>query len=116
MNLPLDPIDLPNLGLAVGSIGRVNFRVVQRDLYTLEWPPLASRIERDRHRRAGAERGEKKIVRRRPGICSAESDRFIAFETIRADFNLLSKPSRTAADDYMRRTIRSVGCHWWNNN
>jgi len=35
---------------------------------------------------------------------------------MRADFNFLGKPSRTAADDYVRRTIRSVGCHWWNNN
>jgi len=32
------------------------------------------------------------------------------------DFNFLGESSRTAADDYMGRTIRSVGCHWWNNN
>src|SRR5207245_225361 len=116
LTLPLDPIDLSYLGFAIGAIGRVNFRVVQRNRYILEWPPLSSRIERDRHRRAGAERGEEKIVRRRPHICSAESDRFIAFETMRTDFNFLGEPSRTAADDYMRRTIRSVGYHWWNNN
>src|SRR5438309_5568067 len=111
LNLPLDPIDFPYLGLAIGAIGRVNFRVVQRNRYILEWPPLSSRIERDRHRRAGAERGEEKIVRRRPHICSAEGDRFIAFETMRTDFNFLGESSRTSADDYMRRTIRSVGCH-----
>src|SRR5207245_4230073 len=62
---------------------------------------------------AHAERGQEKIVRRRPGVSPAESHRFIAFETMRTDLNFLGKPSRAAADDHVRGTVRGVGCHRW---
>jgi hypothetical protein len=113
LNLPFDPIDLSHLGLALGAIDRVNLRMVQRNRYTIEWPALALRIERDCHRCARAERGQKKIVRGRPGICSAERKRLIAFESMRTDLNLLRKARAAAANDYAWRIVRSVSCHCW---
>ncbi len=97
--------DVSVFSLALGAIDGVNFRVVQRNHYLLQRPTLSSRIERDGHRSARAERGQKKVVRRWPRVCPAESDRLIAFETVRADLNFLSKPSRTAADNHVRGTV-----------
>src|SRR5580700_12063330 len=84
---------------------------MQRDRDLFQWPTFAPRVERDGHRRAGAERGQKKIVGRRPGIGPAGSDRFVALETVRPDFNFLSKSCSAAADNYMRRIVRSIGGH-----
>src|SRR6266699_760057 len=86
---------------------------MKRNRDILERPGLTARIKRNRHRRAGAERCQEKIVRRRPGTCSAESHRFIACETMCTDFNFLGEPSRAAADDDARRTVRNVRCHRW---
>ena len=116
LNLPLDPVDLSHLGLALGAIDRVNLRVVQRHGYALEWPAFGARVERDRHRRARAKRGQEKIVWRRSGVCPTKRDRFVAFETVRTDLNFLRKSRGTAADDYVRRTVSNIGCHGYSWN
>src|SRR5207237_1247922 len=54
---------------------------------------------------------KEKIVRRRPGICSSERKRLIAFEPMRTDLNLLRKARAAAANDYAWRIVRSVGGH-----
>ena len=113
LNFSLDSVDFSNFGLALRAIGGVNFRMVQRNRYLLQRPALSSRIERDGHRRARAERGQKKIVGRRPDVGPAESDRLIAFEMMWTDFDFLGKPGAAAADYHVRRTVRSVGCHRW---
>ena len=82
MNFTLDPVDLPLFGFTLRTIDRVNFRMIQGDGHTLEWPASSAGIKRDRHGSAGAEGSQKKVVRRWPGISPAESDRFIAGETV----------------------------------
>jgi len=86
---------------------RITIEIFQR-IVTADGDPAKVHFHFDE---LGIRFGEEKIVRRRSHICSAESDRFIAFETVRTDFNLLSKSARVAADNYMRRTVRNVRCH-----
>src|SRR5262249_26869687 len=51
---PLDAIKHAFLGLALGAVDGVDLRVFELDRNTLERPLLASRIQRERHRRSGS--------------------------------------------------------------
>ena len=113
VNLALDPVDLSFFGLAVGAIDRVNFRVRQRNGYVLKRPTSSARIQRDRHRSAGAERSQKKVVGRWTGIGPAKSDRFIASKTVRTNLNCLGKAGGIAPDDDVWRT---VGNDFWHRS
>src|SRR5271163_3109006 len=52
----IDAVDLALLGLALGTIGGIDFFVTEPDLCPLKWYLLVIGIEPHRHRRAGAER------------------------------------------------------------
>src|SRR4051794_36260458 len=79
----------------------MNAGVMQPDLHFLERPLLLSRIQPDRHRRAGAERGEEIIVWGRRSIGSADLDRLVALQMEPADLHFLEKSGRIAAHRYV---------------
>ncbi len=111
VNLPLDSVDLSFFGLALSAVDRVNFRVIQGNDHGLERPASSAGVKRDRHRSAGAERSQKKVVGRWSGIGPTESDRFIAGKTVLANFNCLGKAGGISANDDVWRTVRSDFCH-----
>src|SRR5438132_1367344 len=68
----------------------------------LHWPTAFPRIKANRHRRAGAERGEDETVRRWTGICPTEGNRLVRREVVRPDLNFLSEALRVTVNDYVR--------------
>src|SRR5881628_2215130 len=54
-NLPLDAIEQGSLGLALGAVLSMDPRMPEANRHACQRPALPSRIQRDRHRRSGAE-------------------------------------------------------------
>src|SRR5437868_145322 len=113
VDLTLDPVDFSFFSLALSTIDRVNFRVGQRNGHILKRPTSSARIKRNRHRSAGAERSQKKVVGRRSSIGTAKGYRFVAGKTVGADFNCLGKAGGIATDDDVQRT---VGNDFWHGS
>src|SRR5439155_9656899 len=107
VNLEFDPINSAFLGFAFLAIRRMDFEMTKRNRNAFERPFSLAREETDRHRRARAERGEQKIVRRRTRFGSAECARLIGAESMRPYFNFLRKVGSSSADDHVR-----LGVFW----
>src|SRR5579871_864499 len=87
----LDVVDHAFLGLTGGAIGGVDAAVPQAHRGLLERQLLALGIKAQRHRRAGAEPGEQKIVRAWAAIHAADRYRLIGEQPMAADNDLLLK-------------------------
>src|SRR5207247_11416519 len=90
-DLALDLVELAFFRLAVGAVLRVDAGVRQAHGDAVERPALASRIQRERHRRSGAERDQEIVVRRRPCVGAAVDDRLVRDEAMLADENFLGE-------------------------
>jgi hypothetical protein len=82
MNVPLNPVEQAFLCLAVGTVGGVYLRVPKPYCHMLERPAFAPRVHRDRHRRAGAEGREQKVVWGRSCVRPACGCRLIGPQTV----------------------------------
>ena len=74
---PVDAIDMPLFGLAFGTVDGVDPEIPQIDADLLKWPILASRIQRDRHRRSTAERRDQQLVGSWARISAAKFKRLV---------------------------------------
>ena len=92
---------MPFLGFALGAIGGVDPAMPQPDLDARQRQLLVIGIKPQRHRRAGAERGEQQIVRPRTAVEAAGIFRLVGEQTMGAGDNfLLECPApRFAHDD-----------------
>src|SRR5215472_3434775 len=75
----------------------------------LSRPLLASRIQRDGHRRSRAEGRKKEVIRRRPGVRSASHNWLVSLETVPTSLNLLREPECATAHYHITLTSR---CHF----
>ena len=91
-DLPLDAIEHALLRLALGAVRRVNLRMREPHRHALEGPLLPSRVQRDRHRRSGAERDQQEVIGRGPGVGAAVRDRLVRGQMMPTDEHLLRKP------------------------
>src|SRR2546426_10433310 len=66
----------------------------QSDRDVVQGPVLPSRVQRDGHRRSGAEGTEEEVVRTGAGIGAAVGYRLVRQETMATDCDLLRKPGR----------------------
>src|SRR5438093_5103468 len=117
LDVPLDPVEHPLTGLAVFAVGGMDLRVSQPDRHGLERPALASCVERDRHRGAGAQAREQQVVGVGPRVGSAGGGRLVGRQTVRADDDLLCESPGVSADDDLARICAfnpSIGsfAHW----
>jgi hypothetical protein len=98
---PLHQIELPGLRLTFRTVDRMNSGMPQPHYDVLERPALASRVQRDRHRRSTAKCRKQEVVRSRAGIGAAVRDRFVRGQAMRAGRDLLGEfESRAANDDF----------------
>jgi hypothetical protein len=74
---PLDAVDHPLFGFALGAIGGVNPPVPKPNLHARQRHLFAIGIEPQRHRRAGTERREQESVGTRAGIEAADVHRLV---------------------------------------
>jgi hypothetical protein len=102
LNLALDPIDSAFSGFTLGTVGGMNLRMPKRNHYLLQRPTLSSRKQRDRHRRATAQRSQKQIVGRQARVCPAGVDRLVSRNLMPTSPNCLGKSSCTPANSYVR--------------
>ena len=102
----LDLVEHSFLGLAFGTINRVNLRVPQRNGDSFQRPSLATRVHGHCHGRATSECGQQKIVggRSRPG--PSGGNRFIGRQPMRTCRDLLGESDTVAADDDLWRSCR----------
>src|SRR5438094_164224 len=68
--------------------------------HALERPPFPSRIQRDGHRRSGAEGGQQQIVRAGPAVGPTGGDGLVGDEPVAPDGDLLDESLRAAAHDH----------------
>jgi len=82
----------------------------QTDLHVVEGPLLPSRVQRDGHRRSGAEGTEEQVVRTGAGIGAAVGQRLVRQETMATDCDLLRKPG--CAPTHQHHTGFERLIHW----
>src|SRR5262249_7075394 len=87
----LDTVDHALLGLAVRAILGVDLAVAEVDHHPIERQRLALGVETKRHRGAGPETREEKIVGTRAAVETTHVARLVGEEPMRADGNLLLK-------------------------
>ena len=87
----LDVVDLALFGFAFGAILGVDFFVAQANLRAQKRNLLEIGIEPHRHRGAGAERREQKIIGARPSVEAAVLDRLVGQQAMFAEDDLLLK-------------------------
>ena len=100
VNIAFDAIKHAVPGFAIGAIRRVNFGVPQADGNVFERPRFAAGISPKRHRSARAQRREKQVVGRRPGVRAAGRCRFVRMETVLTRLNLLRETGSAAANEH----------------
>src|SRR5436190_608690 len=117
LDVALDPVDHPLAGLAFRAVGGVDPRMSQPDRDALERPALASRVECDRHRGAGAQARKQEVVGVGPRVGPAHGGRLVGRQTVRADDDFLREPRGASAHDDLARTravdpITGAFAHW----
>jgi hypothetical protein len=97
---PFNTVDASFLGFAFGAVDRVDPRMTQTHCNSLQGPTLASRVQRNRHRRSGAERCQEQVIRRGARIGAADGTRLVGKEPVRACFHSLREPRGHAANNH----------------
>src|ERR1043166_6936701 len=85
LDLTLDAVELALLGLAVRAVLGVDLRVLEAHRDGLQRPLLASRVQRERHRRSGAERGQQQVVGIGAGAVTAVLDGLVGHQLMWTD-------------------------------
>src|SRR5947208_11506064 len=76
-DLALDPIEHALCGFTFCAVVGVDPRMAQANRHAADWPPFPSRIQRDRHRRSGAEGCQQQIVRPEPPVGPSGGHRLV---------------------------------------
>ena len=98
-DLALDAVQLALLSLTLRAVLGVDLRVLQAHGDGLQRPLLASRVQRERHRRSGAEGGQQQIVGVGPGAVTAGLDRLVGHELVRPGGDVRGERGGDAAND-----------------
>ena len=91
LDLALDVVDLPLLGLALGAVEGVDLRVAEPHPDPLQGDALAIRVEPQRHRGAGAEGAEQQLVGIRAGLGAAHALRLVHEQGVVVGHDLLQE-------------------------
>ena len=108
---PLHTIEPSCFRLALCAVGRVDSGVPEPNDHLLERPRLSSRVQRNRHRRSTAQRGEQEVVRSRTCISAAVRYRFVRDKTMRARRDLLGEAEPRSTNDDFRFVRHIVSRH-----
>lgn len=98
--LSFDAIDLTFLGLTISAVSRMDSGMSQSYTYLWHRPALAPRVKPNRHRSAGAERGQQQIVWGRTFVGAAEGPWLIRDKAMSPGNNLLLESGAITMDDY----------------
>ncbi len=82
-NLPLNPIQFARLRFAILAIFSMNLLVHQANHDSIQRQGLPVRIHPQRDRGAGSQCRQQVVVRIRPGVGTAEGNRFIGKEVLK---------------------------------
>jgi hypothetical protein len=95
---PLNAVDVPFFRVALRAVDCMDPRMTQSDPEGLQRPAFASRVQRDSHRRSGAQSSQQQIIRVRACISPAKGNRLVCAESVRARFNRLRESRRQTAN------------------
>src|SRR5690349_18107192 len=108
---PLNTIEPRGVRLALRAVDGMNPRMGETNGHRLQRPAFSSRVQRDRHRRATAQRREQELVWSGTGVHAAVRNRFIRDETMRPRRNLLCESEARPSNDHFRFVRYVVGGH-----
>src|SRR6266566_1013313 len=109
-NITLNMVEQALFGFTLRTVRGVNLGMSQVHSDAFKRPLLAPCVHGHGHRSAGPQRGQQEIVRRRPGIRTADRDRLIACEAMSPDGNLLGEAVRRSKNAYRTRHGCAVFC------